>query len=69
MGLGKTLMATVLLAQSHLEMGKNWSRNGAVDGIGSRIGGGGGGGCGGAPPSLVVCPPTLVGHWLDEMRK
>ncbi|CAG9094685.1 unnamed protein product [Plutella xylostella] len=55
MGLGKTLQSIVVVAGSHYERARDYARSGAADR---------------APlPSLVVCPPTLTGHWVFEVNK
>ena len=55
MGLGKTLQSICMLAGDHHRRAQEYRRTRAPD-------------C--APlPSLVVCPPTLTGHWLDEVEK
>ncbi|CAF87927.1 unnamed protein product, partial [Tetraodon nigroviridis] len=53
MGLGKTLQSICILAGDHYLRAREYSRSKAPD-------------C--CPmPSLVVCPPTLTGHWVDEV--
>uniref|UniRef100_H3CEF8 B-TFIID TATA-box binding protein associated factor 1 n=1 Tax=Tetraodon nigroviridis TaxID=99883 RepID=H3CEF8_TETNG len=55
MGLGKTLQSICILAGDHYLRAREYSRSKAPD-------------C--CPmPSLVVCPPTLTGHWVDEVGK
>ncbi|XP_030628139.1 TATA-binding protein-associated factor 172 [Chanos chanos] len=55
MGLGKTLQSICLLAGDHYLRAQEYARTKAAD-------------C--CPlPSLVVCPPTLTGHWVDEVGK
>ncbi|GAQ92366.1 hypothetical protein KFL_009950010, partial [Klebsormidium nitens] len=55
MGLGKTLQATAIVAAAAAERAAARARMPAPDN---------------APlPSLVVCPPTLVGHWAFEIEK
>jgi TATA-binding protein-associated factor len=52
-GLGKTLQATCIIASTHAEQRAAFQA-----------------GTGPKPlPSLVVCPPTLVAHWADEVEK
>ncbi len=53
MGLGKTLQSICILASDHYARSKKYSQVKSPD-------------C--APcPSLVVCPPTLTGHWYHEI--
>ncbi|XP_015202494.1 TATA-binding protein-associated factor 172 isoform X1 [Lepisosteus oculatus] len=55
MGLGKTLQSICILAGDHYLRAQEYAKSKAAD-------------C--APlPSLVVCPPTLTGHWVDEVGK
>uniref|UniRef100_A0A6Q2Y175 BTAF1 RNA polymerase II, B-TFIID transcription factor-associated n=1 Tax=Esox lucius TaxID=8010 RepID=A0A6Q2Y175_ESOLU len=55
MGLGKTLQSICILAGDHYLRAQEYARTKAAD-------------C--SPmPSLVVCPPTLTGHWVDEVGK
>ncbi|ESO84154.1 hypothetical protein LOTGIDRAFT_229634 [Lottia gigantea] len=55
MGLGKTLQSICILATDHYERQKQYQKENTPD-------------C--CPlPSLVVCPPTLVGHWVYEINK
>uniref|UniRef100_A0A8C6ULC0 BTAF1 RNA polymerase II, B-TFIID transcription factor-associated n=1 Tax=Neogobius melanostomus TaxID=47308 RepID=A0A8C6ULC0_9GOBI len=55
MGLGKTLQSICILAGDHYLRAQEYSRTKAPD-------------C--SPmPSMVVCPPTLTGHWVDEVGK
>ncbi|XP_029963411.1 TATA-binding protein-associated factor 172-like isoform X1 [Salarias fasciatus] len=55
MGLGKTLQSICILAGDHYLRAQEYARTKAAD-------------C--SPlPSLVVCPPTLTGHWVDEVSK
>ncbi|MEQ2168094.1 btaf1 RNA polymerase II, B-TFIID transcription factor-associated, 170kDa, partial [Goodea atripinnis] len=55
MGLGKTLQSICILAGDHYLRAKEYAKTKAAD-------------C--SPlPSLVVCPPTLTGHWVDEVAK
>ncbi|KAL0964274.1 hypothetical protein UPYG_G00321620 [Umbra pygmaea] len=55
MGLGKTLQSICILAGDHYLRAQEYARSKAAD-------------C--TPmPSLVVCPPTLTGHWVDEVGK
>ncbi|XP_048862553.1 TATA-binding protein-associated factor 172 isoform X1 [Brienomyrus brachyistius] len=55
MGLGKTLQSICIIAGDHYLRAQEYSKSKAAD-------------C--CPlPSLVVCPPTLTGHWVDEVSK
>ncbi|KAG2462576.1 BTAF1 factor, partial [Polypterus senegalus] len=55
MGLGKTLQSICILAGDHYLRAQEYAKSKAAD-------------C--SPlPSLVVCPPTLTGHWVDEVGK
>ncbi|KAF6727063.1 TATA-binding protein-associated factor 172, partial [Oryzias melastigma] len=55
MGLGKTLQSICILAGDHFLRAQEYTKTKAPD-------------C--SPlPSLVVCPPTLTGHWVDEVGK
>ncbi|ENN71273.1 hypothetical protein HUJ04_007705 [Dendroctonus ponderosae] len=55
MGLGKTLQSICILAGDHYDRDQMYKKNKCPD-------------C--APlPSLVVCPPTLTGHWVYEVGK
>ncbi|XP_069395256.1 TATA-binding protein-associated factor 172 isoform X1 [Paralichthys olivaceus] len=55
MGLGKTLQSICILAGDHYLRAQEYAKTTAAD-------------C--SPlPSLVVCPPTLTGHWVDEVGK
>ncbi|PWN20339.1 hypothetical protein BCV69DRAFT_270773 [Microstroma glucosiphilum] len=55
MGLGKTLQSICILASKHFERDERWKDSRSPDS---------------APlPSLVVCPPTLTGHWYHEIQK
>ncbi|XP_077585999.1 TATA-binding protein-associated factor 172 [Stigmatopora nigra] len=55
MGLGKTLQSICILAGDHYLRAQEYTKTKAAD-------------C--SPlPSLVVCPPTLTGHWVDEVGK
>ena len=53
MGLGKTLQSLCIMAGDHHHRVRELEVNGSTT----------------APPSLVVCPPTLTGHWCYEVRK
>ncbi|KAM6956533.1 TATA-binding protein-associated factor 172 [Aplochiton taeniatus] len=55
MGLGKTLQSICILAGDHYLRTQEYAKTKAADV---------------SPlPSLVVCPPTLTGHWVDEVSK
>ncbi|XP_069001339.1 TATA-binding protein-associated factor 172 [Embiotoca jacksoni] len=55
MGLGKTLQSICILAGDHYLRAQEYAKTKAAD-------------C--SPlTSLVVCPPTLTGHWVDEVGK
>ncbi|XP_032409207.1 TATA-binding protein-associated factor 172 [Xiphophorus hellerii] len=55
MGLGKTLQSICILAGDQYLRAQEYAKTKAAD-------------C--SPlPSLVVCPPTLTGHWVDEVAK
>ncbi|XP_041865492.1 TATA-binding protein-associated factor 172 [Melanotaenia boesemani] len=55
MGLGKTLQSICILAGDHYLRAQEYAKTKHAD-------------C--SPlPSLVVCPPTLTGHWVDEVGK
>uniref|UniRef100_A0A1B6HL06 Helicase ATP-binding domain-containing protein n=1 Tax=Homalodisca liturata TaxID=320908 RepID=A0A1B6HL06_9HEMI len=55
MGLGKTLQSICIVAGDHYNRSLEYQKSGGVH-------------C--APlPSLVVCPPTLTGHWVYEVDK
>lgn len=55
MGLGKTLQSIVVMAGDHVERKEKYKQTGDKEY---------------APiPSLVVCPPTLIGHWVFEVNK
>ncbi|KAM4703865.1 TATA-binding protein-associated factor 172 [Rhinophrynus dorsalis] len=55
MGLGKTLQSICILAGDHCLRSKEYTKNKSADSM--------------PLPSLVVCPPTLTGHWVDEVGK
>ncbi|KAK3929318.1 TATA-binding protein-associated factor 172 [Frankliniella fusca] len=55
MGLGKTLQSICMLASDHYNRAVQYRKTGNLD-------------C--APlQSLVICPPTLTGHWVYEIEK
>ncbi|EJD46099.1 SNF2 superfamily chromatin remodeling protein [Auricularia subglabra TFB-10046 SS5] len=55
MGLGKTLQSITILASKHHERAENFKETKSPDAT--------------HLPSLVVCPPTLAGHWYHEIKK
>lgn len=55
MGLGKTLMSICILASDHFLRSEKYQSKKAPDSK--------------PIPSLVVCPPTLTGHWMYEVEK
>ncbi|TDZ29364.1 putative helicase mot1 [Colletotrichum spinosum] len=54
MGLGKTLQTICMVASDHHQRAEEFAKTGAPDV--RRL------------PSLVVCPPTLSGHWQQEIK-
>lgn len=55
MGLGKTLQSICILAGDHFYRDQEYKNSKSADSI--RL------------PSLVICPPTLTGHWVYEVEK
>ena len=55
MGLGKTLQSITILASKHHERAERFKATQRPDSA--------------HLPSLVVCPPTLTGHWYHEILK
>ncbi|PCH38434.1 SNF2 chromatin remodeling protein [Wolfiporia cocos MD-104 SS10] len=55
MGLGKTLQSICILASKHYERAKRFQETKSPDSI--------------HLPSLIICPPTLTGHWYYEILK
>lgn len=55
MGLGKTLQSICILASKHFERARKHSETQSPESI--------------CLPSLIVCPPTLTGHWYYEILK
>ncbi|GAB1607432.1 TATA-binding protein-associated factor 172-like [Argonauta hians] len=55
MGLGKTLQSICILSSDHSTRAELFKLSGSPD-------------CA-ALPSIVVCPPTLTGHWIYEIEK
>lgn len=54
MGLGKTLQTLCIVASDHHERAEEFAKTGSPDA--RRL------------PSLIVCPPTLSGHWQQEIK-
>ncbi|GAA6059472.1 hypothetical protein JCM10212_005411 [Sporobolomyces blumeae] len=54
MGLGKTLQSITILASMHHERAERHKATGSPDSV--------------HLPSLVICPPTLTGHWKQEIN-
>ena len=54
MGLGKTLQTLCIVASDHHNRAEEFKKTGAPDV--RRL------------PSLIVCPPTLSGHWQQEIK-
>jgi TATA-binding protein-associated factor len=55
MGLGKTLQSICILASKHHERAERYKETESPDAV--------------SLPSLIVCPPTLTGHWYYEILK
>ncbi|KAK2780815.1 TATA-binding protein-associated factor mot1 [Emmonsiellopsis sp. PD_33] len=55
MGLGKTLQTLCIVASDHHMRAEEFARTGAPDV--RRL------------PSLIICPPTLSGHWQQEIKQ
>ncbi|KAH9923909.1 SNF2 chromatin remodeling protein [Epithele typhae] len=55
MGLGKTLQSICILASKHHERAQKYKQSKSPDSK--------------HLPSLIVCPPTLTGHWYYEILK
>jgi TATA-binding protein-associated factor len=55
MGLGKTLQTICIVASDHHMRAEEYEKTGAPD---SR-----------PLPSLIICPPTLSGHWQQEIKQ
>jgi TATA-binding protein-associated factor len=54
MGLGKTLQTLCIVASDHHQRAEEFAKTGAPDVR--------------KLPSLIVCPPTLSGHWQQEIK-
>ncbi|BGP14619.1 TATA-binding protein-associated factor mot1 [Rhodosporidiobolus nylandii] len=54
MGLGKTLQSITILASMHHERAERYKATRSPDAV--------------HLPSLIVCPPTLTGHWKHEIN-
>lgn len=55
MGLGKTLQSICILASKHHERAEKYMATKSPDSV--------------HLPSLIICPPTLMGHWYYEILK
>jgi TATA-binding protein-associated factor len=55
MGLGKTLQTLCIVASDHHMRAEEYAETGAPDSRPS--------------PSLIICPPTLSGHWQQEIKQ
>ncbi|KAJ7632150.1 SNF2 superfamily chromatin remodeling protein [Roridomyces roridus] len=55
MGLGKTLQSICILSSKHFERAEKHKETKSPDSV--------------HLPSLIVCPPTLTGHWYYEVLK
>lgn len=55
MGLGKSLQTICIVGSKHHERAAKYKATKSVDAA--------------HLPSLIVCPPTLTGHWFHEIRK
>ncbi|KZT11597.1 SNF2 chromatin remodeling protein [Laetiporus sulphureus 93-53] len=55
MGLGKTLQSICILASKQYERAKRYEETKSPDSV--------------HMPSLIICPPTLTGHWYYEILK
>ncbi|GAA6004805.1 DNA-binding ATPase [Rhodotorula paludigena] len=54
MGLGKTLQSITILASMHHERAERYKATQSPDSV--------------HLPSLIICPPTLTGHWKHEIN-
>lgn len=55
MGLGKTLQSICILSSKHFERAQRYQESKLPDSV--------------HLPSLIICPPTLTGHWYYEILK
>ena len=55
MGLGKTLQSICILSSKHFERAERYRLTKAADAK--------------PLPSLIICPPTLTGHWCHEIKQ
>ncbi|CDS01912.1 related to MOT1-transcriptional accessory protein [Sporisorium scitamineum] len=55
MGLGKTLQSICILSSKHFERAERYKLTKAADAK--------------PLPSLIICPPTLTGHWCHEIKQ
>jgi TATA-binding protein-associated factor len=55
MGLGKTLQSICILSSKHFERDQKYAATRSPDSV--------------HLPSLIICPPTLTGHWYYEILK
>ena len=55
MGLGKTLQSICILASKHHERNQRFKETKSPDAK--------------HLPSIIICPPTLTGHWFYEIKK
>ncbi|GAC99874.1 hypothetical protein PHSY_007477 [Pseudozyma hubeiensis SY62] len=55
MGLGKTLQSICILSSKHFERAERYRLTQAADAK--------------PLPSLIICPPTLTGHWCHEIKQ
>jgi TATA-binding protein-associated factor len=55
MGLGKTVQALCIIMSDHFERRKQYQQTRSAEHI--------------PLPSLIICPPTLINHWVDEVDK
>ncbi|CCX05040.1 Similar to Probable helicase mot1; acc. no. O43065 [Pyronema omphalodes CBS 100304] len=55
MGLGKTLQTICIIASDHHMRAEEYTKSGSLEH--RRL------------PSLIICPPTLSGHWQEEIAK
>ncbi|TID30021.1 hypothetical protein CANINC_001390 [Pichia inconspicua] len=54
MGLGKTLQTICMIASDHYLRNEEFEKNGSIENR--------------KLPSLIVCPPSLTGHWEEEFH-